>query len=78
MRDQGETAKKCPSCTQEFQTEDSLVDHWNNVHKPTEGDLVEEVFGCPSCGERRMDRLMWLAEDSEHVECQSCCYVYEP
>jgi Zn ribbon nucleic-acid-binding protein len=36
------------------------------------------MFGCPRCGERRVDYLMWLEEDSEHVECQSCCYMYEP
>jgi transcription elongation factor Elf1 len=41
-------------------------------------DLVHEMFGCPRCGERRVDHLVWLEEDSEHVECQTCCYVYEP
>jgi transcription elongation factor Elf1 len=43
-----------------------------------EEDLVHEMFGCPRCGERRVDYLVWLEEDSEHVECQTCCYVYEP
>ena len=69
---------KCPSCPQEFWTEDSLESHWQHFHQAAEGDLVLEMFGCPRCGERRMDRLTWLEEDSEHVECQSCSYVYEP
>jgi hypothetical protein len=41
-------------------------------------DLVEEEFGCPRCDERRVDWLIWLEEDSEHVECQTCYYIYEP
>ena len=42
-------------------------------HESTE--YVSEEKGCPKCGERDMDELMWL--DDERVECQTCGNVYE-
>jgi hypothetical protein len=68
---------KCPSCDQQFWTEDSLESHWQEYH-PAEGDLVEECFGCPRCGERRMDYLHWVPPYMEEVECQTCGQIYEP
>jgi hypothetical protein len=69
---------RCPSCHQQFWTEDSLESHWESFHQPTEGDLVEECFGCPGCGERRMSQLEFVPPYMEEVECQTCGQVYEP
>ncbi len=40
-------------------------------------ELVEEVFGCPRCGERRVDWLVW-DDDGEQVTCSTCGQVYDP
>ena len=68
---------KCPSCGQQFWTEDSLHWHWQEFH-PGEGDLVEECFGCPGCGERRMSRLEFVLPYMDEVQCRTCCHIYEP
>lgn len=39
-------------------------------------DRVSEANGCPSCGERDMDILVW--EDDEDVRCATCGVVYNP
>ena len=39
-------------------------------------DLVSPDFACPHCGERDMDRLVWI--DDEQVTCQNCGAVYTP
>ena len=41
-----------------------------------EGDLVRKEWGCPNCGERRQDYLVW--NDDELVECASCHTIYDP
>jgi Zn ribbon nucleic-acid-binding protein len=41
-------------------------------------DMVDEADACPTCHERDVDRLVWLADDTERVECQTCKTVYEP
>jgi len=69
---------KCPSCIHQFWTEDSLEGHWENFHQATEGDLIDECFGCPDCGERRMSQLEFVPPHLEEVECQTCHRVYEP
>jgi hypothetical protein len=69
---------KCPSCDQQFWTEDSLESHWEFFHQSAEGDLVEECLGCPCCGERRMDHLEFVPPYMEEVECRTCGRVYEP
>lgn len=33
--------------------------------------------GCPRCGERDADRLVWQ-DDFETVRCASCEHLYEP
>jgi DNA-directed RNA polymerase subunit M/transcription elongation factor TFIIS len=33
--------------------------------------------GCPRCGERRADYLVWQADD-EMVECSTCGHRYQP
>jgi len=37
---------------------------------------VLAAFGCPGCGERREDELVWI--DDDVVECQSCGAHYDP
>ena len=39
-------------------------------------DHVLPLLGCPSCGERRADELVWL--DDERVRCQTCGSVFRP
>ena len=41
-------------------------------------DMVDEAFACPTCHERDVDHLVWLADDIERVQCQTCRTVYEP
>ena len=41
-----------------------------------EEELVEVENACPSCGERRIDWLVWI--DDESVECQTCKTIYKP
>lgn len=38
---------------------------------------VPEAYGCPYCGERRIDELIWQ-DDYELVQCQSCGFRYDP
>ena len=38
------------------------------------GDYVFRPFGCPKCGERRMD---YLANDDGVITCTSCGHVYD-
>ena len=39
-------------------------------------DGVAPEDGCPLCGERDPDRLVWI--DDDQVECQMCGSVYQP
>jgi rubredoxin len=39
-------------------------------------DLAPESFKCPVCGERRMDWLAWV--DDETLECSVCHARYRP
>jgi len=39
-------------------------------------DLVSEEDACPKCGEREVDRLAWI--DDQTVECQECGEQYTP
>lgn len=39
--------------------------------------LAPPGYGCPSCGEREMDSLVW-DEDGETITCSSCGVGYEP
>ena len=39
-------------------------------------NLVAPGDGCPDCGERDADLLVWL--DDERVECQACRAIYRP
>ncbi|MCG3180941.1 MAG: hypothetical protein BIFFINMI_03306 [Phycisphaerae bacterium] len=42
------------------------------------GDEVDEDAACPNCGERDSDKLVWLNDEDEQVQCQSCGMVYRP
>lgn len=41
-----------------------------------EGNMVAPQDGCPLCGERDADRLVWI--DDERVECRMCGTEYRP
>ena len=42
-------------------------------------DCVAEGAACPSCGERQMDKLVWVsADDGDWVECATCDTWYNP
>ncbi len=41
-------------------------------------DMVSPEHACPKCGERRMDYLGWINDESEEVKCVTCGTVYEP
>jgi len=43
---------------------------------PDKGDLVRPEAACPSCGEQRIDWLVWT--DDETVRCASCGGEYRP
>ena len=42
-----------------------------------EMDLVAEKDGCPDCGERILDRLVWQT-DGETVRCEACGREFKP
>ncbi|HPF38953.1 MAG TPA: hypothetical protein PK093_09940 [Phycisphaerae bacterium] len=39
-------------------------------------DFVLPEHGCPGCGERDMDRLIWI--DDDRVRCAVCGTLYSP
>jgi rubredoxin len=41
-----------------------------------EADLCPVAYGCPKCGERRHDFLVW--DEDEGLRCQTCGHVYDP
>lgn len=48
----------------------------NTQNNLVQDELVDECFGCPQCGERRVDLLLWM--DDENVECDNCHHEYNP
>lgn len=40
-------------------------------------NLVEPEDACPLCGERHVDRLIWI-DDGERVQCATCSTTYTP
>lgn len=42
-----------------------------------EQHLVEPEDGCPRCGERHVDNLIWI-DDGQRVRCATCLNVYTP
>lgn len=60
----------CVTCHKTWSSFDA--DRPDACDECAEEDVVEEGFGCPHCGERRVDYLQIL-EDAEHdVFCLSC------
>ena len=43
----------------------------------TKRPRVRADWGCPACGERIMDRLVWI-NAGEAVRCSTCGMVYVP
>jgi len=41
-------------------------------------DQVDASFACPECGLRDPDRLVWIGDDGEEVQCERCGTVYAP
>jgi rubredoxin len=39
-------------------------------------DLVPERDACPECRERDADKLEWLNDEDEQVQCQTCGFIY--
>lgn len=42
----------------------------------TRANWVEASAGCPTCGERESDELIW--QDDETVRCANCGTIYQP
>jgi len=40
--------------------------------------IVNPEDACPNCGERDIDRLVWIDAESETVRCATCGTRYEP
>ncbi len=40
-------------------------------------DLVDPEDACPTCGQRCIDRLIWI-DDGEQVRCAACSTIYAP
>ncbi|MCL4199369.1 MAG: hypothetical protein KJZ69_17900 [Phycisphaerales bacterium] len=45
-------------------------------HEPND-HLVEPEDACPTCGQRCIDRLIWI-DDGEQVRCAACSTIYTP
>lgn len=41
------------------------------------GPFVEKEFGCPFCGERDTDQLIFLDDGDKYVRCSTCGTLYE-
>ena len=39
-------------------------------------ELVAEKDACPECHERDADKLEWLNDEDEQVQCQTCGFIY--
>ena len=50
----------------------------NGAVDANEFEVVAPGFACPSCGERRLDRLAWLEPHYELVRCATCDAEYTP
>jgi len=43
-----------------------------------EEETCPEGCACPTCGENRIDYLVWIGPDYEEVECATCGRIYNP
>lgn len=46
------------------------------IHHEHDADLVPPEDACPQCGERRVDQLVWIDDDT--VRCAGCGKCYDP
>lgn len=54
-----------------------MMDEWDLLDNPEDDGWVEEQFGCPYCGERRVDYLdLEQTEAGDVVQCMSCHEYY--
>lgn len=54
-----------------------FIDALNAKSAATGGDLVPVAYGCPACGERSMNALVWMSDDGEQITCARCGTFYE-
>ena len=47
------------------------------IYERDDQDTVDPQDGCPRCGEREIDRLIWI-KDATRVWCWTCGRVYVP
>jgi rubredoxin len=59
-----------------LEAEGRKADQGSRESEEAETDLCPPAYGCPKCGERRHDWLVW--DDDERLHCQSCGHVYQP
>lgn len=52
----------------------ACLTEWAVKEDAADAERVATAHGCPRCGERRMDRLVW--QDDVSVRCASCQRVY--
>lgn len=49
---------------------------------PLVAESVAPEFACPDCGERRSDRLVWIADEfpgaDKFVRCDACGVIFDP
>jgi hypothetical protein len=55
---------------------ETLLDAAERLGLLGNADLAPESCSCPSCGERRLDKLEWTEDDC--LLCASCGTTYDP
>ena len=55
---------------------EALLDAADKLGLLGNADLAPESGSCPSCGERRLDKLEWTEDDC--LVCVSCGTTYDP
>ena len=55
---------------------EALLDAADKLGLVGDADLAPESGTCPSCGERRLDKLEWTEDDC--LVCISCGTTYDP
>jgi len=59
-----------------IEAEGRKVGQDSSESEEAETDLCPAAYGCPKCGERRHDWLVW--DEDEVIHCQTCGHAYDP